>query len=323
MDTGGGGRATHRCVSAIDIDAVQSSRGGLAVTFLSIVMPVYNESRTIGSAVESVLAVDYPCQVELIVVDDGSADSTSDLLKPFEARGIRVVRHPRNLGKGAAVRTGVDLAQGSHLIILDADLEYSPADIAVMLVPVVEGRADHVFGTRIFGLNTRFPSFRFAVGGRATTLAANMLYDSCLTDMHTCLKLLPLEDFRALALAEDGFGLDTQLTARLLRAGVRPYEVPVTYHGRSVQEGKKISWVDGVRCLQILMKVRLAKAPSLASASVPRSLAVVGATAGLTASVVPLTAEAALVVVADTIPADAAGPDCDADLLDELVAVPS
>jgi len=152
---------------------------------------------------------------------------------------------------------------------LDADLEYSPTDIPLMLEPVLDGRADHVFGTRVFGLNTRYPSFRFAMGGRALTFAANVLYDSCLTDMHTCLKLVPVEDFRVLTLTEDGFGLDTELTARLIRGGVRPYEVPVSYNGRTVADGKKIAWRDGVRCLSILAKVRAERQPQ-ALATTPR-----------------------------------------------------
>lgn len=230
---------------------------------LSIVMPVYNESRTILQAIERVLAVDYPCPVELIVVDDGSVDRTPDLLEEFTERGLRLVRHPSNLGKGAAVRTGVSYATGTHLIILDADLEYSPADIPAILVPVLDGRADHVFGTRVFGMNTRFQSFRFAMGGRLLTLAANLLYDSCLTDMHSCVKLVPIEHFRALTLTENGFGLDTELTARLLRGGVRPFEIPVTYDGRSFEQGKKISWRDGARCLAILAKVRAERQPQI------------------------------------------------------------
>jgi glycosyltransferase involved in cell wall biosynthesis len=232
---------------------------------LSIVMPVYDEAATIVAAIDRVLDVDFPCPVEMIVVDDGSKDTTAALLEPMGERGVRVVRHSRNLGKGAAVRTGVDLASGTHLIVLDADLEYSPGDIPTLLAPVLSGVSDHVFGSRVFGVNTRFQSYRFAIGGRATTLAANLLYDSCLTDMHTCLKLLPVADFRALELTEDGFGLDTELTARLLRAGVRPFEVPVSYNGRSMSEGKKISWQDGVRCIAILAKVRGARRPQVIS----------------------------------------------------------
>ncbi len=232
---------------------------------LSIVMPVYNEAPTIVAAIDRVLDVDFPCPVEMIVVDDGSKDASAALLEPMGERGVRVVRHSRNLGKGAAVRTGVDLASGTHLIVLDADLEYAPGDIPTLLAPVLSGVSDHVFGSRVWGVNTRFQSYRFAMGGRATTLAANLLYDSCLTDMHTCLKLLPVADFRALELTEDGFGLDTELTARLLRAGVRPFEVPVSYNGRSMSEGKKISWQDGVRCIAILAKVRAARRPQVIS----------------------------------------------------------
>jgi dolichol-phosphate hexosyltransferase len=228
---------------------------------LSIVMPVYNESGTVRSAIERVLAVDYPCPVELVVIDDGSTDDTAEILQELSGRGIRLVRHPRNLGKGAAVRSGVAEAMGSHMIILDADLEYSPDDIPAMLGPVLRGRADHVFGTRVFGLNTRYQSFRFAMGGRALTLVANILYDSCVTDMHTCLKLLPVADFQALRLSENGFGLDTEISARLLRSGLRPFEVPVSYDGRSIEQGKKLTWRDGVRCLSILIRVRVQRYP--------------------------------------------------------------
>ena len=237
---------------------------------LSIVMPVYNESRTVSAAIERVLAVDYPCPVELIVVDDGSSDDTLAQLRRLAERGVRLVRHTRNRGKGAAVRTGVSVADGTHMIILDADLEYSPSDIPAMVTAVLDGHGDHVFGTRVFGFNTRYPSFRFAVGGRMLTFAANMLYDSCITDMHTCLKLLPVADFRALRLTENGFGLDTELTARLIRGGVRPFEVPVTYVGRTAAQGKKIGWRDGVRCLRILTRVRIEKyAQPLASMTAP------------------------------------------------------
>ena len=133
---------------------------------LSIVMPVFNEAATIINAIERVLAVDYPCRVELIVVDDGSTDGTARLLREYGDRGVTVMCHPVNRGKGAAVVTGVRGATGTHVVILDADLEYTPNDIPALLAPVLDGTADHVFGSRVFGLNTRFPSFRFAMGGR-------------------------------------------------------------------------------------------------------------------------------------------------------------
>jgi glycosyltransferase involved in cell wall biosynthesis len=234
------------------------------MTLLSIIMPVYNESVTVMTAVKRALSVEYPCPVELIIVDDGSVDSTPQLLADMNCPGVQVVRHERNRGKGAAVRSGVECANGTHVIILDADLEYSPGDIVNMLLPVTEGRSDYVFGSRVFGMSTMFQSFRFALGGRLLTLIANALYDSCLTDLHTCLKLIPMRDFRTLSLSEDGFGLDTELTARLLRAGVRPFEVPVSYHGRPLDEGKKISWRDGLQCLRILARVRMERAADLA-----------------------------------------------------------
>jgi glycosyltransferase involved in cell wall biosynthesis len=231
---------------------------------LSIIMPVYNESATIARAVNRVLAVDYPCPVELIVVDDGRTDATIQLLRPFNDTGITLVRHPVNRGKGAAVITGVQKATGTHVMILDADLEYSPSDIPTLLFPVLNGIADHVFGSRIFGLNTRFPSYRLAIGGRFLTAVANVLFDCCLTDMHTCLKLIPLQHFRILMLSQNGFGLDTELTGKILRAGVRPYEVPVTYYGRTSQEGKKLAWWrDGWQCLWILLMTRLHKPDKL------------------------------------------------------------
>lgn len=237
------------------------------MTALSIIMPVYNEAATIVRAVNRFLAVDYPCPVELIIVDDGSTDDTMQLLLPFNDSGITIVRHRINRGKGAAVITGVQKATGTHVMILDADLEYSPSDIPNLLLPVVNGIAHHVFGSRVFGLNTRFPSYRLAIGGRFLTAVANVLFDSCLTDMHTCLKLVPLQHFRALMLSQRGFGLDTELTAKMLRAGVRPYEVPVTYYGRTSQEGKKLDWWgDGWRCLAILVTIRLRRPAALAAA---------------------------------------------------------
>ncbi|WP_418004901.1 glycosyltransferase family 2 protein [Mycobacterium sp. PDNC021] len=230
---------------------------------LSIVMPVYNEAATIARAVERVLAVDYPCPVELIVVDDGSSDNTPEILRTFAERGVITLCRPFNRGKGAAVKRGVGQATGTHLLILDADLEYDPADIPQLLGPVLDGVSDHVFGARLFGFNTRFPSYRFALGGRLTTAAANALFDACLTDMHACLKLIPVAHFRALSLIEPRFGFDTEMTAALLHSGVRPYEVPITYLGRRVGEGKKITWQDGFTCLRVILAVRLAPSVEL------------------------------------------------------------
>jgi glycosyltransferase involved in cell wall biosynthesis len=223
---------------------------------LSIVMPAYNEEQTIASAIASVLGATYPCDFELIVVDDGSSDGTSKILSALRHPKAQVISHPRNLGKGAALQTGACVATGTHFVPFDADLEYDATDLAALIRPVLQGRCAVVYGSRLFGANTRYQSYRHAIGNRALTLVANVLFDSYLSDIHTCLKLLPVELFRELGLTEDGFGLDTEITAKLLARGITPFEVPVSYHSRSVQHGKKITWRDGVECLQVLARVR-------------------------------------------------------------------
>jgi dolichol-phosphate hexosyltransferase len=232
---------------------------------LSILMPVYNEAGTVAYAVRSVLAVRFPCEAELIVIDDGSSDGTAEILAGMAAApGLRVLRHPRNRGKGAALRTGADWATGSHVVPFDADMEYSPEDLLQLLEPILEGRCDVVYGARVFGVRTVYQSFGHAVGNRLLTTAANVCFDTHLTDLHTCLKLMPLELLRSLSLSESGFGLDTEMTAKALRMGVRPFEVPITYHSRTVGDGKKLTWRDGLGCLRVLMKVRFAEMPETA-----------------------------------------------------------
>jgi glycosyltransferase involved in cell wall biosynthesis len=227
---------------------------------LSILMPAFNEERTISQAVARVLRTNYPCDFELIVVNDGSSDRTGELLAALADPNLRVITHPRNLGKGAALQTAAALATGSHLVPFDADLEYDPDDLPLLLAPVMQGRCEVVYGTRLFGVNTRYQSYRHAMGNRVLTLAANVLFDAYLSDMHSCLKLIPVELFRDLQLGEDGFGLDTEITAKLLRRGIRPFEIPVTYHSRSFEHGKKITWRDGIECLQVLARIRSQRA---------------------------------------------------------------
>jgi len=233
---------------------------------LSIVMPAFNEARTIRRAVQHVLGASYPCEVELIVVDDGSVDGTAALLDDIEDERLVVTRHTHNMGKGAAILTGMSVARGTHLLPFDADMEYSAFDIARLLEPVIEGRTDVVYGTRLFGVNTVYRSFRYKVGNQAMTFAANLLFDSALSDLHSCLKLVPLPMLREMRLVELGFGLDTEITANVLRFGARPFEVPVSYHARSHSEGKKINWRDAVRCMQVLGRVRMAPDPRPADA---------------------------------------------------------
>ena len=223
---------------------------------LSIIMAVYNEQETIEQAVGEVLDVNYPCDFELIVIDDGSTDATLDLLAIIDDPRIIVARHDKNSGKGAAILTGVNLATGTHVLPFDADLEYVAEDILKLLEPVLRGRCNIVFGVRLFGYNTVYRSYLYAFGNRTLTRITNILFGSCLSDLHTCLKLIPIGMFRSVRLRETGFGLDTEISASLLRCGIRPFEVPVSYFSRSHEEGKKITWRDAFACLRILMRVR-------------------------------------------------------------------
>jgi dolichol-phosphate hexosyltransferase len=236
--------------------AVGSDAASWAVK-LSIVMPAYNEERTIVRAVEEVLRTPYPCEFELIVVDDGSTDGTGELLAGLHHDRLMVYHHANNRGKGAALRTAVSLARGSHVVPFDADLEYAAEDIPRMLDPVLKGRCAVVYGVRLFGFNTVYHSLRYAVGNRFLTRLTNVLFDACISDLHTCLKLVPLPMLTALDLTEDRFGLDTEVTALLLRNGVRPFEVPVSYYSRSHALGKKIRMRDALVCAWVLVKVRL------------------------------------------------------------------
>ncbi len=222
---------------------------------LSIVMPVFNEARRVVKAVEHVLAVQYPCPVELIVVDDGSRDKTAALLREIEDPRVRVLTHNRNRGKGAAVKTAVDTATGDYLVIFDADLEYDAWDIPALLAPILSGRAEVVYGNRTFGSHASY-SFWYVMGNKAVTLAANVLYNSYIGDLETCFKLLPVHMFRSLRIRSHGFGVEAEVTAKLLRRGVRPFEVPISYRARTREEGKKITWRDGVEALWILGRER-------------------------------------------------------------------
>jgi dolichol-phosphate hexosyltransferase len=230
--------------------------GRAASLKVSILMCAFNEERTISRAVREVLAVEYPFEIELVIIDDGSADATARLVQEFADHRIILHKHKKNQGKGAALKTAASLASGSHILPFDADLEYAPKDIPRLVEPIMTGRFDVVYGTRLFGYNTVYHSFRYAVGNRVLTTLTNVLFDSYLSDLHTCLKLMPLDLFRSLDLRENRFGLDTEVTAELLRLGVRPFEVPVSYYSRTHAQGKKISGRDALACLQILFRVR-------------------------------------------------------------------
>lgn len=223
---------------------------------LSVLMPVYNEAATIASAVDRVLEVDYPCEMELVLVDDGSTDGTAKLLEDRDDPRLVKHTHAVNSGKGAAIRTAVGLATGDYVIICDADLEYRPSDIPALLEPVLRGEAEVVFGTRSFGSHTAY-SFWYVMGNKAVTMAANVLFNAWLSDLETCFKLMPLTLYRDLDLREDGFGVEPEITAKLLRRNVRPYEVPINYQARGREQGKKLTWRDGVKALWVLARIRL------------------------------------------------------------------
>ncbi len=222
---------------------------------LSILMPVYNEEERIADALNQALAVDYPCPVELLVVDDGSRDGTAEILAGVDDARLRVITHARNAGKGAAIRTAVAAADGDYMVILDADLEYDPNDIPKLLEPVLDGRATVVYGNRTFGSHSAY-SFWYVMGNKAVTTAANVLFNSYIGDLETCFKLLPTALYRALDVRARGFGMEAEVTGKLLRRRVRPYEVPVSYRARGREEGKKITWRDGVEALWILGRER-------------------------------------------------------------------
>jgi len=224
---------------------------------LSILMCAFNEQERIEQSMNEVLRTSYPCEVELIVVDDGSTDDTALIAEKISDPRLVVHRLKENMGKGYALRRAAALATGTYILPFDADLEYSPDDIPRMIEPIVRRNYPAVYGSRIFGRNTVYQSYRYAMGNRILTRIANILFDAHLSDLHTCLKLIQLEKFSQLALTEARFGLDTELTATLLRLGVRPFEVPVSYYSRSHAEGKKIGWRDAVRCVVILIKVRV------------------------------------------------------------------
>jgi len=224
---------------------------------LSILMPVYNELATLESAVKRVLNVDYPVDIELVIVDDGSTDGTRALYSQW-ANEPRVLMHEKasNGGKGSAIRKGSELATGDYVIMCDADLEYAPEEIPVMLEPILRGDAEVVYGTRTFGSHNAY-SYLYVLGNKAVTTFTNVLFNCYISDLETCFKLMPLAMYRKLDVKSAGFGMEAEVTGKILRSGVRPYEVPISYKARSREAGKKLTWRDGVEALWILVKERV------------------------------------------------------------------
>ena len=220
---------------------------------LSLVIPAFNEAGTIELALERVLAQPFVCEV--IIVDDGSTDGTRDVLEAIDDPRVRVIFHETNQGKGAALRTGFRHATADFVGVQDADLEYDPADLARLLKPLVEGRADVVYGSRFAsGDEHRVLYFWHSIGNKVLTLASNMVTDLNLTDMETCYKVFRREVIQGLDLEETRFGFEPEVTAKVAAQNLRIYEVGISYSGRTYDEGKKIGWKDGVRALYCIGK---------------------------------------------------------------------
>jgi glycosyltransferase involved in cell wall biosynthesis len=237
---------------------------------VSILMPVYNEAGTVARAIEEVLSTDFPLEAELIVVDDGSTDGTRAVLEAAAVRErVTLLHHDRNRGKGAAIRTALSHAGGEFTAVFDADLEYDPADLGALLEPLAAGRTNAAFGVRAFDGYTSH-SFLYVLGNRGVTLTANVLFNVYIKDLMTCHKAIRTDVFRALPLREPGFAIEAEIAARLLQRGERIFEVPVHYHARSTEAGKKLTSVDGLRVLRTLLRCRLSPpGPKLAPPPVP------------------------------------------------------
>lgn len=222
---------------------------------ISVVMPVYNEEATVEEIVSRVLAS--PVRVELIAIDDASTDGSREKLQKLAStHGFTLLLQDRNRGKGAAVRRGFHECTGEIVIIQDADLEYSPEEYPELIDLILQGKADAVYGSRFLGRHRAF-LFTHYVGNRFLTLVTNVLYNTILTDMETCFKAIRGDVVRQLRLKENRFGIEPEITAKLFKMGCRVYEVPITYQGRGYEEGKKISWRDGLEALWVLVKYRL------------------------------------------------------------------
>jgi len=223
---------------------------------LSVVMPVYNEARTIVAVIERVLNAPVDLAKEIIVVDDASTDGSRQLLQNMSSGEIRLLFHDVNRGKGAAIRTGVAHATGDIVLVQDADLEYDPRDYPLLLEPILEGHADVVFGNRFHGGPHRVLYFWHYAANRFLTLLTNLLTGLNVTDMEVGYKVFRRDVLRRLTLTSDRFGFEPEVTVKVAKLGCRVYEVPIRYYGRTYQEGKKITWRDGVAALLHLLRYR-------------------------------------------------------------------
>ena len=222
---------------------------------LSVIVPVYNERTTLTEILRRMRAVELPMDREIIIVDDGSSDGTDKVLSAMEDSTVRVLHHTGNLGKGAAIRTGMGVVRGDLVLIQDADREYDPEDWPKLLHPMLRGRAKVVYGSRFTGERKNMLYWHW-LGNRFLSLVTNVLYNTTLSDMETCYKLFDRTVIDGMEIESDRFDFEPEITAKVLRRGYRIYEVPVSYNGREFDEGKKITWRDGFGALKTLLKYR-------------------------------------------------------------------
>jgi len=226
---------------------------------VSFIIPIYNEEKTVAQIVAALKAVDLPgVEKELVLVDDASKDGTRRVLKEIEGEVATILYHENNRGKGAAIRTGIVACTGEFIAIQDADLEYSPTDFRALLKPVLEGRADVVFGSRFLsGEERRVLYFWHSLGNNFLTTLSNIFSNLNLSDMEVCYKIFRADLLRQITLKEDRFGFEPEVTQKIARLKCRIYEVGISYSGRTYEEGKKITWKDGVRALWVIFKYGL------------------------------------------------------------------
>ncbi len=222
---------------------------------LSVIVPVFDERNTVVEIVRRMRAVDLPVDLEIVIVDDGSTDGTRDVLRQLGDSTVRVITHEANRGKGAAIRSGLAQVHGDLVLVQDADLEYDPEDWPKLLAPILRGKARVVYGSRFTG-ERRNMLFLHWVGNRFLSLTTNVLYNTTLSDMETCYKLFDRELLDSITLRAQRFEFEPEVTAKILRRGIRIYEVPISYTGREFDEGKKITWRDGFIALWTLVKYR-------------------------------------------------------------------
>ena len=241
--------------------ATTDDGGPRSYRLLSVIVPVYNERVTVAEVIRRIRAVDVPVAVEVIVVDDGSSDGTDKVLTALGDSTVRVLTHAVNRGKGAAIRTGMAAARGDLLLVQDADLEYDPEDWPRLLEPILRGKAQIVYGSRFTGERKNMLPLHW-IGNRFLSLVTNLLYSSTMSDMETCYKLFDRSVLEGITIKSDKFDFEPEITAKVLRRGYRIYEVPISYAGREVSEGKKITWRDGIAALRALIKYRFTRIDS-------------------------------------------------------------